>query len=231
MQLSASHCAPKQAPRSSRLGGLWLSATLCLWVARDAPAHALPKEKGAAETPLAAEERAPRFDSWAEELGSIEVASVRTRSSARVRLYSESGEIDDEATAAFERVANEGGHGLAQRLQQLVVKAAYHFQGARVLIVSAWRDNAGRHTAGEAIDFKLDGVRTSQLASYLRTLPRAGVGVYTHPRTQFVHLDVREPSYHWVDSSPPGARSTEWPLRDGAMRRDAGYEPAMDLPL
>ncbi|MDP9149917.1 MAG: DUF882 domain-containing protein [Myxococcota bacterium] len=232
MQLSARRRAPEGARKSSRRGGLWFSATLCLWVARDAPAHALAEGRGAADTPLAAKERAPRFDSWAQELAPIGVASLRTRSGARLRLYGERGEVDDEARTEFEQIANEGGHELAPRLQQLVVKAAYHFRGARVLIVSAWRENAGRHTAGEAIDFKLEGVRTSQLASYLRSLPRVGVGVYTHPRTQFVHLDVREPSYHWADSSPPGARGREWPLPDqGMKRRDAAYEPAMDLPL
>jgi uncharacterized protein YcbK (DUF882 family) len=233
MQLSARRCAPKGTLKKSRRGALWLSATMLMWVVRDAPARALVEARGAADTPLAAKARAARVDSWAQQLRPLEIASVRTRSSARLRLYGEGGDVDDEAKAAFERIANEGGdHELAPRLQQLVVKAAYHFQGARVLIVSAWRERAGRHTAGEAIDFKLEGVRTLLLASYLRDLPLAGVGVYTHPRTQFVHLDVREPSYHWVDSSPPGARGREWPLPDrGMKKRDAAYEPAMDLPL
>ena len=39
-----------------------------------------------------------------------------------------------------------------------------------------------------------------------------GVGVYTNPLTQYVHLDVRERSYHWIDASPPVApgESAPW---------------------
>ena len=92
---------------------------------------------------------------------------------------------------------------LAARLEQLVVKAAHHFGDAHVLVVSGWRERAGRHTSGEALDFKLQGVAAAQLAAYLRGLPRVGVGIYTHPKTQYVHLDVRDASYHWLDALAP----------------------------
>ncbi len=69
------------------------------------------------------------------------------------------------------------------------------------------------------------------LAAYLRTGARVGVGVYTHPRTQFVHLDVREASYHWTDASPPGVSWRETRLGDrSAPARDAAYRPERDLP-
>ena len=69
------------------------------------------------------------------------------------------------------------------------------------------------------------------LAAYLRGLPRVGVGIYTHPRTQFVHLDVRDQSYHWLDASPPGVKWREMQLRDaGASKRDEAWTPARDLP-
>jgi uncharacterized protein YcbK (DUF882 family) len=120
---------------------------------------------------------------------------------------------------------------LAPRLEQLVVKAAYHFANARVQIVSAFRQNAGRHGTGEALDFKLVGVPAARLASYLRGLPRVGVGIYTHPRTQFVHLDVRAESYHWIDASPPGVKWREGRLADsGAKKRDAAWTPDLDQP-
>ena len=141
--------------------------------------------------------------------------------------------MDPEARARFEQIATgDGGqHPLAPRLEQLVFKAAYHFGGTPVVIVSGYRDRAGRHTTGEALDFKLAGVRASQLAAWLRDLPRAGVGIYTHPRTQYVHLDVREPSYHWLDGSPPGVTWKERQLRDpGQMKRDAAWTPEDDLP-
>ncbi|MGD0527374.1 MAG: hypothetical protein ABSE49_19690, partial [Polyangiaceae bacterium] len=57
------------------------------------------------------------------------------------------------------------------------------------------------------------------------------LGIYTHPKTQYVHLDVREPSFHWLDGSPPGVTWKERPLRDpGQAQRDASWTADGDLP-
>ena len=58
--------------------------------------------------------------------------------------------------------------------------------------------------------------------------PRAGVGIYTNPRTQFVHLDVRDQSYHWVDASPPGVKWHEAQLRDPRRRKARRHLDAPD---
>ena len=93
------------------------------------------------------------------------------------------------------------------------------------------RCRGGPHAHGVAIDFKLVGTSARALAAYLRTLPRVGVGIYTHPQTQFVHLDVRETSWHWVDASPPGRTWREQPLGDqNRVSRDATYTSDADLP-
>jgi uncharacterized protein YcbK (DUF882 family) len=114
-------------------------------------------------------------------------------------------------------------------------KAAYHFDAYEVEVVSAYRKpgrrREGPHGTGTAIDFRLRGVDARELASYLREIPRTGVGVYTDRRTQYVHIDSREHSFHWLDASPPrrhwreksiGARDLE--------KRDALYNPAHDWP-
>jgi hypothetical protein len=210
-----------------------LLVIVALLFAGDAPAHALAPLRLGVETPLTAATRPARVASWAESLAPVQVTCLTTRESTTIRLYAGDGEVDPGARTDFERVvAGEGdAHLLAERLEQLVVKAAYHFAKTHVLVVSGWRENAGRHSSGEALDFKLDGVRASQLAAYLRGLPRVGVGIYTHPRTQFVHLDVREPSYHWLDASPPGVHWKERQLRDPkAAARDASWTPESDLP-
>ncbi|MFK5065634.1 hypothetical protein, partial [Klebsiella pneumoniae] len=47
-----------------------------------------------------------------------------------------------------------------------------------------------------------------------------GVGVY--PASGFVHVDVRERSYFWLDSSAPGKRNRERGVHsDLAQRADA----------
>ncbi len=164
----------------------------------------------------------------------VEVTAVGSHVVEKVRLYDDDGEIDDGARATFERVAANAAepHPLAPRVEQLLVRAAYHFGDARVTVVSAFRERASRHGTGEAMDFKLAGVRARELAAYLRGQPRAGVGVYTNPRTQFVHVDVRDQSYHWIDASPPGVKWHEAQIRDpGAAKRDAAWTPEADLPL
>jgi hypothetical protein len=188
----------------------------------------------AVETPLGAGVRAPRVVAWAAALPALDVISFDQRARATVRLYAPDGAIDDGARAELERVAGSAdgeAHPLSVRVEQLLVKAAHHFRRSHVVLLSAWRAHAGRHATGEAIDFQLEGIRAAALAAYLRGLPRAGVGVYTHPRTQFVHLDVRGESYHWIDASPPGVHWRERQLRDpGAGKRDAAWSPEQDLP-
>lgn len=204
-------------------------------LASDGPAAArgLGDARVCVETPLAAALRPARVAVWAEKLGPVEVEGAGTGGVVSIRLYGDDGEIDPAALTAFEQAASRDDevHPLAARLVQLVFKAAYHFGGVRVMVVSGFRPHAGKHGTNEALDFKLKGVRAARLAAYLRGMPRAGVGIYTHPRTQYVHLDVREPSFHWIDASPPGVHWREGALWDRhAAQRDASWTPEMDLP-
>ena len=102
-------------------------------------------------------------------------------------------------------------------------------------MISAYRKpgrfREGPHASGKAIDFKLPGVAARALAAYLRTLPRVGVGVYTHPKTSYVHLDDREHSFHWLDASPPGRTWRERAIGNASLpKRDAAYCRADDWP-
>jgi uncharacterized protein YcbK (DUF882 family) len=215
------------------LGWLLLLLSCALFVPRDAPAHLLLQARVGAETILAAAEREARVVSWAAALRPIDVAEAGASNAVRIRLYDDGGDVDDDARATFERVLarDSEAHALAPRVEQLVFKAAYRFGAARVILVSGWRERAGRHATGEAVDFRLAHIPAAVVAAYLRGLPRVGVGVYTNPGTQFVHLDVREPSYHWLDASPPGVHWKERQIVDRAMKtRDAAYQPEMDLP-
>jgi len=217
-----------------RLAPVLLSLLGPLLCTHDAPARGDSQPAWGMDTPLPVATRDVRSASWAEALGPIEVTSLATGESASIRLYGLDGEVDEMERMRFEHLVARDGeqHVLAARLEQLVVKAAHHFGDAQVFVVCGWREHAGRHTTGEALDFKLRGVRAAVLAAYLRDLPRAGVGIYTHPRTQYVHLDVREPSFHWLDASPPGVTWRERPIRDpGQAKRDASWTPDSDLPF
>jgi uncharacterized protein YcbK (DUF882 family) len=216
--------------------GVWLVVTLAIVLPAGGAANdgLHGAHASGVETALGPPTVFHRIDHWAEKLQPLEMVSLATHESAEVRLYTDDGNLDETAQQTFERIAAgaDPPHPLSPRLEQLVVKAAYHFKDASILVVSSFRANAGRHGTGEAIDFKLRGVRSAVVASYLRELPRAGVGIYTHPRTQFVHLDVRDSSYHWLDASPPNVRWAVARLRDpSASKRDASWVPEMDLPL
>jgi hypothetical protein len=179
---------------------------------------------------------------WAASLGAVAVTNRNTRAQGKVRLYDAHGALDRGAARAFMRIAGRGAaepddasdddERLSLRVVQLAVRASYHFGGAPMLIISATRPGShGRHGTGEALDFALEGVKASALASYLRGTPRAGVGIYTHPKTQYVHLDVRDHSYHWLDGSPPGVSWRERLLSDPKQAvRDASWSSALDLP-
>jgi uncharacterized protein YcbK (DUF882 family) len=175
--------------------------------------------------------------SWATALGPIEVENANTAVRTTVRLYTDDGEIDTEALDLFARTVSEKGHKspISPRLVQLAVRSAYMLGSRSIVVISAYRRSkpgtGGYHATGEALDFKLRGVDARKLAAHLRSYPRVGVGVYTHPQTQYVHLDVREASYHWLDGSPPGRTWREAQLPDpNRAKRDDAYVPEMDLP-
>lgn len=172
---------------------------------------------------------------WAGSLWPVHVENANTGAAENVALYTRDGRVDPRAVTEFSLVAawrGEEAPPLDARVVQLVFKAAYHFSAPAVSLLSAWRPRAGYHTRGQAVDFTLSGVTAKTLAAYLRTLPRAGVGVYVHPRTQFVHVDTREKSYHWVDASPPRVTWRAVRLPDpGRAARDASFTPRDDLPL
>lgn len=180
-------------------------------------------------------EATSKAEGWATSLKAVDIRMRNTGAQAKIRLYADDGTMDPRAARDFMNVAASvkgANEPLPTRLVQLVFRASYHFKGANVVIVSATRKGAhGKHGSGEAIDFALEGVSASSLAAYLRSTPRAGVGIYTHPKTQYVHLDVRAHSYHWLDGSPPGVTWRERLLPDpNQAKRDASYASTNDLP-
>jgi uncharacterized protein YcbK (DUF882 family) len=214
-----------------------------------APASAAAATPGGARRPAkAARKVTPRAGAPVPEnpayaaLPALEVAFVNTRKAEQLRLYDAFGQIDEAAARRLDALlgdAHDPKHYettvLDRRTLQLLFRAAYHFRSRRAEVVSAYRKpgrrSQGYHGTGHAIDFRLDGVPPAQLAAYLRTLPRVGVGIYTHPRTQYVHLDARPRSFHWLDASPPGRSWRERSLGGRTLAaRDAIYTRASDWP-
>jgi uncharacterized protein YcbK (DUF882 family) len=191
--------------------------------------HALALRAESRGTPLGQEV------AWATALEPVLVKCANTGAEARVRLYRPDGQVDLDAARLFMTTVSEleGKEPPEVNLRtiQLVMKAAYHFKAKWIDVVSAYRAGGGPHGAGAAVDFRLPGTSAAALASFLRAAPRAGVGVYTNPSTQYVHVDARDQSYHWLDASPPGRRWHEAALGIAKRQeRDAAWSPSADLP-
>ena len=186
-------------------------------------------------TPIAA-------DSAYARLAPVQFLNINTRQQLTARLYTATGQIDEAVATQLDQLLCDSRKGhqresttIDRRTLQQVYRAAYHFRAYQVEVISAYRKSnsqrEGIHALGRAIDFKLAGVDATQLAAYYRTIPRLGVGIYTHPKTHFVHLDVRERSFHWLDASPP---RRHWRERNisakslGAL--DAQYSSSWDWP-
>ncbi|HXX67169.1 MAG TPA: DUF882 domain-containing protein [Polyangiaceae bacterium] len=94
---------------------------------------------------------------------------------------------------------------LVQRLQLAVDHFTKEGHVAKIVLVSGYRPkNSGTyHSAGRALDFRIEGVKDEALVAFCKTLPDTGCGYY--PNNVFVHMDVREPRtghVSWVDTSP-----------------------------
>lgn len=140
------------------------------------------------------------------------------------------------AARAFSPLGRKKPHPIAPRLLDLVYRAMRHFNAPLVHLISGYRaDRAGsRHTQGRAIDMVIPGVSNEELAAYVRQFGFVGVGIY--PKSGFVHLDVRDQSFFWVDNSLPNERCKPEPMLLGeaktmdARARDRGEEPNTFVP-
>lgn len=208
-----------------------------------APTLALAAKPTPSDTPSskasALPEQAPTLF---ERLPALHIVNQTSREAATVKLYDAAGNIDEAAARKLDDLLCDARKPkqhestiIHRRTLQLLFKAAYHFRASEVEVVSAYRKpgrrREGPHGTGSAIDFRLSGVEARELAAYLRQIPRTGVGIYTHPKTQYVHLDSREHSFHWLDASPPRRHWREKSIgaRD-LVERDRLYMPAQDLP-
>ncbi len=104
-------------------------------------------------------------------------------------------------------------HAMNPRLERLLYQTGRHWPGQRIEVISGFRSPTvaknphSPHMKGLACDFRVVGVKNTELRDYLRhNLKKVGVGYY--PNSSFVHLDVRKDrSAFWIDYSGPGERA------------------------
>jgi uncharacterized protein YcbK (DUF882 family) len=124
-------------------------------------------------------------------------------------------------------------HAMNPRLVRLLYQTGRHWPGQRIEVVSGYRNPTvaknprSPHMKGLACDFRVAGVKNTELRDYLRrSMQKVGVGYY--PNSSFVHLDVRKDrSAFWIDYSGPGDRAlySQTPADDLKTGRADSYHP------
>ena len=123
------------------------------------------------------------------------------------------GKVTKAASVGFEKMLACRRTGkrwtIDERLIRMVGKVSDHFGGRAIRVVSGFRPwtpdqytTESKHNVGRAMDFSIPGVPNEVIRDFCRSLPDVGCGYY--PNSSFVHLDVREGSAYWIDTSGPG---------------------------
>ena len=117
-------------------------------------------------------------------------------------------DLDHAARVMRDHGGNE--HPIDPRLLDVIYRLQVHFKAPEIRIISGYRTPqrpgaTSNHGKGRAMDLVVPGASDEDVAKLAREQGFAGVGIY--PVSGFVHVDVRERSYFWVDTSGPGKRS------------------------
>ena len=132
-------------------------------------------------------------------------------------------DLDHAAHVMRDHGGNE--HPIHPHLLDAIYRLQAHFKAPEIRIISGYRAPSrpgatSNHGKGRAMDLVVPGATDEDVAKYAREQGFSGVGIY--PVSGFVHVDVRERSYFWVDSSGPGKRSRiRGILADLAAKADA----------
>lgn len=114
------------------------------------------------------------------------------------------------AALIFREPGSDNAHAVHPRLLDVLYSIQEHFHSGEVRLLSGYRspwEGNSNHGKGRAADIVVPGASDEGTAAYARTLGYVGVGIY--PTSHFVHVDVRDASYFWVDASAPGRAHRE----------------------
>jgi uncharacterized protein YcbK (DUF882 family) len=171
-----------------------------------------PKQRGVAKL----------YRIWSDE--SLNLRLVDTRGAARPAAQRQMRELLRPRDSKKRKTPN-------ARLLGLLAQVSDHFGGRQIHIVSGYRQAGGftrdtsQHVAGNAVDFRIPGVPLTELRDYCSHFANVGVGYY--PRSQFVHLDVRQKAARWTDWSLPGqAAILQKPAEPDDATNDGSMAPA-----
>lgn len=141
-------------------------------------------------------------------------------------------DLDRAAHVMRDHAGNE--HPIDPRLLDLLYRVQTHFKAPEIRVLSGYRTphhgSTSNHGKGRACDMVVPGVSDEEVAKFGREQGFTGVGVY--PVSGFVHLDIRERSFFWIDTSGPGKKSRlRGVLGDQALKSDKDALARGDKPI
>ena len=163
--------------------------------------------------------------------GLVAIYAMNLREVLVVDPYDEDGALVPEALALFAKVLRyhktDAEHEVDPMLARLLYAMALAHDGV-LFVSSGYREPGGStkptsyHTKGMAADLRHPYLPAKSLVDFARAWGAGGVGYY--PRTQFVHVDVRDEPFYWIDYSGKGEKGKVIPDWDGSKADAAAVE-------
>lgn len=149
-------------------------------------------------------------------LGRFTIEAANFGEQIEVAVDLASGEVDEASYRAFRhlmRCRRTGGEvPIDPRLIELLWSLSQR-TGQPIVLISGYRAPgyaapASYHTRGMAADIRIPGLTPLMVRDLARAMGVRGIGYY--PRSQFVHVDLRDEPYFWTDlGTGEGAAETE----------------------
>lgn len=145
----------------------------------------------------------------------LTLSSINTRDRVTLAAASDDGGFTasdmDRAAFVLREPSSGNEYPVASRLLDFVYRIQTHFKAEEIRFISGYRTprrrSGSNHGKGRAIDLIVPGASDEDVARFARGLGFVGVGLY--PTSGFVHVDVRDRSYFWIDRSAPRHRNRE----------------------
>lgn len=136
---------------------------------------------------------------------------------------SRDGSIDDATRETLEHAfrcrRSEREHDIDRGLLVMIADVAARWPGKRIEYISAYRGHRDErrtspHRAGIALDFRIPGVRLTEVRDYVWTRFRE-VGVGWYPKREFIHMDHRagKPDTSWTEKRGKNHYNPSWAER------------------
>lgn len=136
----------------------------------------------------------------------VRFVNTRTSQQETVPLITRFGTINNRSRQILSRLAGPDQEIartvlLHPKLLLMLQRVADQFPDRKIEIISGYRlgekGHSDSHNLARAVDFRVSGIQNEKLYDFIKTLPKCGTGYY--PKSNFVHLDIREETTTWVD--------------------------------